>query len=388
MADELIGIINNLGIPTEAFLVIVILAFLAIGAVIVIVASRPVLDIYPYLQPNARVRARKGRLFNEKQLSEIIEADNIEEVTNYLRGFKDYADYVDKYPIEKALDVQLAESYNLISRIAPNSVKDTFSLLAKKVDISNIKSLIAAKEMGLSREETLNFLIPVGNHYETFEQLADVKTVSDVINGLDGTEYATLLEDALPAYNESKMVLPLESALDKYFLESILSKSAVATDNNSRLLHEFIGTQVDVANLKLIIRAKNDNLSFDEAGSFLIKSGYQIREWKMKDLLESDSVSDIVGRLEGTDYHEVLSESLPEYNEKNSLEVLEKALDDLVYQTAKSLSIQNTLGVGPIISYLTKKENETKNLKLILRAKRDVNFSISEIQEMLVWSPL
>lgn len=384
MADELIGIINNLGIPTEAFLVIVILAFLAIGAVIVIVASRPVLDIYPYLQPNARVRARKGRLFNEKQLSEIIEADNIEEVTNYLRGFKDYADYVDKYPIEKALDVQLAESYNLISRIAPNSVKDTFSLLAKKVDISNIKSLIAAKEMGLSREETLNFLIPVGNHYETFEQLADVKTVSDVINGLDGTEYATLLEDALPAYNESKMVLPLESALDKYFLESILSKSAVATDNNSRLLHEFIGTQVDVANLKLIIRAKNDNLSFDEAGSFLIKSGYQIREWKMKDLLESDSVSDIVGRLEGTDYHEVLSESLPEYNEKNSLEVLEKALDDLVYQTGKSLSIQNTLGVGPIISYLTKKENETKNLKLILRAKRDVNFSISEIQEMLV----
>ncbi len=105
---------------------------MAIGAVIVIVASRPVLDIYPYLQPNARVRARKGRLFNEKQLSEIIEADNIEEVTNYLRGFKDYADYVDKYPIEKALDVQLAESYNLISRIAPNSVKDTFSLLAKK----------------------------------------------------------------------------------------------------------------------------------------------------------------------------------------------------------------------------------------------------------------
>ncbi|MBF4469110.1 MAG: V-type ATP synthase subunit C [Methanobrevibacter arboriphilus] len=384
MADELIGIINNLGIPTEAFLVIVILAFLAIGAVIVIVASRPVLDIYPYLQPNARVRARKGRLFNEKQLSEIIEADNIEEVTNYLRGFKDYADYVDKYPIEKALDVQLAESYNLISRIAPNSVKDTFSLLAKKVDISNIKSLIAAKEMGLSREETLNFLIPVGNHYETFEQLADVKTVSDVINGLDGTEYATLLEDALPAYNESKMVLPLESALDKYFLESILSKSAVATDNNSRLLHEFIGTQVDVANLKLIIRAKNDNLSFDEAGSFLIKSGYQIREWKMKDLLESDSVSDIVGRLEGTDYHEVLSESLPEYNEKNSLEVLEKALDNFVYQTAKSLSIQNTLGVGPIISYLTKKENEIKNLKLILRAKRDVNFSVSEIQEMLV----
>ena len=107
MADEIATIISSLGLSNEAFLAIVLLAFVVIGAIIVIVASRPILDIYPYLQPNARVRARKGRLFDEKQISELVDANNVDDVTNYLRGSPDYAEHLDEYPLEKALDVQL-----------------------------------------------------------------------------------------------------------------------------------------------------------------------------------------------------------------------------------------------------------------------------------------
>ena len=69
--------------------------------------------MFPYAYPNARVRARVGRLFSEKQITEIIESDNVDEVQNYLRGFPEYAKYVDQYPLEKALDAQLAETYDL-----------------------------------------------------------------------------------------------------------------------------------------------------------------------------------------------------------------------------------------------------------------------------------
>ena len=79
MADEIATIISSLGLSNEAFLAIVLLAFVVIGAIIVIVATRPILDVYPYLHPNARVRARKGRLFDEKQISEIVETNNIED---------------------------------------------------------------------------------------------------------------------------------------------------------------------------------------------------------------------------------------------------------------------------------------------------------------------
>ena len=84
MADEIATLISSVGLTQETFLVFCVLAVLVVGAVVVIITSRPILDIYPYLNPSARVRARKGRLFDEKQISEIVETNNVEEVENVL----------------------------------------------------------------------------------------------------------------------------------------------------------------------------------------------------------------------------------------------------------------------------------------------------------------
>ena len=70
--------ISGLGFSPEATLVFCVIAILIVGAVVVIITSRPILDIYPYFNPSARVRARKGRLFNEKQISELVETSNVE----------------------------------------------------------------------------------------------------------------------------------------------------------------------------------------------------------------------------------------------------------------------------------------------------------------------
>lgn len=384
MADEITTLITQIGLTPESFIVLLILVVIVVGAIIVIIASRPVLDIYPYLNPSARVRARKGRLFDEKQLSEIIEANDVDEVINYLRGFPDYATHLDNYSLEKALDIELAETHNLLSRIAPKDIQDAFKALAKKSDINNIKSLLAAKEMNMDKNTILNLLIPSGSLYSEIEQLIDANTVTDIVAGLDGTEYASVLEDALPQYEESQMVLPLESALDKYYLENLLDSSGIPSNENSQILYSYIGDQVDVANLKLIIRAKADGLSYDETLPYMIKDGFQLREWKLKDLMESEDVAGVISSLEGTDYSTILSESLSKYNETGSVSVFEKALDEYLLGRAKSLSLKKPLGIGPIIGFLSQKEREIKNLKIIARAKREVNFPASEIQEMLV----
>jgi len=384
MADEIATIISSLGLSNEAFLAIVLLAFVVIGAIIVIVASRPILDIYPYLHPNARVRARKGRLFDEKQISELVEANNIEEITNYLRGSPEYAEHLDNYTLEKALDIQLGETYDLVSRMAPKDVQSSFKVLAKKSDIANIKSLLTAKEAGLSKEETENLLIPAGSLYEDIERLSDTDSVTDVVAGLDGTEYAPVLEEVLPEYEKSNMVLPLESALDKYYLEKLLASSETPADENKQILYSYVGNQVDVANIKLILRAKVDGLSYDAISPYMISSGYQLREWKLKDLMEAEDVTGVVSSLEGTKYAEVLSDVLPQYNETGSAALFEKALDKFLVESAKSASMKKPIGIGPIIGYLSQKEVEIRNLKVIARAKREADFPISKIREMLV----
>ena len=186
---------------------------------------------------------------------------------------------------------------------------------------------------------------------------------------MDGTEYAAVLEDALPKYENSGMVLALESALDKYYLESLLRSSNVPADENKQILFSYVGTQVDIANLKLIIRAKKDNLSYDDIAPYILEDGYQLREWKLKDLMESPDVTNVISGLEGTKYSDVLTDAMAKYNENASIAVFEKALDAYLSKSAKSLSMKKPLGIGPIIGYVSQKETEIKNLKIIARAK-------------------
>ena len=384
MADQIATLISSAGLTQETFLVFCVISLLVVGAVVVIITSRPILDIYPYLNPSARVRARKGRLFDEKQISEIVESNDVEEVENYLKGVPEYADVLDEYPLDKALDVERANTYEFIARLAPKDIKAPFVIMSKKADIDNIKSILTAKEVGYDADETKELLIPCGALYKDLVSLADTDNVTDVITSLDNTEYATVLEDALPQYENTNMILPLESALDKYYLGKLLRSTDVPSDENKQILYSYVGTKVDVANLKLIIRAKEDGLDYDAISPYILDEGYQLREWKLKDLMESPDVTNVISGLEGTKYSDVLTDAMAKYNENASIAVFEKALDAYLSKSAKSLSMKKPLGIGPIIGYVSQKETEIKNLKIIARAKREAGFPNSKIMEMLI----
>lgn len=388
MADltSITSIVTALGFTSDQafWALFLVVAFGIVIVVAVISPLRPVLEMYPYTYPNSRVRARTGRLFNEKQFSEIIESSNIDEVKNYLRGFPDYAQYIDKYPLEKALDAQLAETYDLIARIAPENSQEAFKFLLKKWDIKNIKSIVVAKTAGLNPEETLNLVVPFGELSDRLDSLLDVDNVNEILNILDGTDYAPLLEDAIPLYEETGVLLPIEASLDKYLLENLLRTVATPEDDNTSYLHKYVGSMVDVANIKIILRAKADGLKFEDIEPYMISEGYQIREWKLKDLMEAEDVSGVVSGLDGTDYAPMLSEAMTKYSETGSIATFETGLDNHIYETAKDISLKNQFGIGPMIGFLNRKEIEIKNLKIIARGKREQEFTPSMIKEMLI----
>lgn len=385
MVEDITSLINGLGFPSvEAFLALLVIVLAIFGAIVYISTIKPVLSMFPYTYPNARVRARMGRIFNEKQFSEIIESGNIEEVKNYLRGYPDYAKYIDQYPLEKALDTLLAENYDLVARITPENSRDAFKFLLKKWDIRNIKSIVIAKAVGLNADDTLDLIVPYGDLTDKLDALIEADNITEVLGALEGTEYAPILEDAIPIYQETGMLLPLEASLDKYLLENLLRTVATPEDDNTSYLKNYVGDMVDSTNLKIILRAKVDGLKFEDIEPYMISNGYQIREWKLKDLLETEDVAGVVSGLEGSDYAAILSGAMADYNETGSISAFETALDNHVNDTAKKISLKNQFGIGPMIGFLSRKEMEIKNLKIIARGKREEGYSPAQIKEMLI----
>ncbi|MDO5850933.1 MAG: V-type ATP synthase subunit C [Methanobacteriaceae archaeon] len=385
MVESITAILTSIGFPSpEAFIGLLFMVLAIIGAIIVVITFRPLMEYYPYTYPNARIRARIGSLFNSKQISEITETDSSEEMKNYLRGSKEYAKYIDKFNMEKALDTNLAETSDLLARVTPKTVKPVFEVMLKEWDIKNIKSVLIAKEAKLNEEETMDFLVPYGELKDIQDKLLDANNVQELIIALENTPYAKILEDALPDYNEKGTLLSLEAALDNYYYKELLTKSSSQEDDNTRMLHNYIGTKVDITNLKIILRAKADGLKYEEIHNYAISAGYQLREWKLKELMEAEDLNSVLSSIEGTVYGKIVSEHIPEFNQTNSIAPFEKALDQHERKVADNIFKKKPFGIGPIVGYLNKKEIEIKNLKVISRSKRVSGIPTSEIKDMLL----
>ncbi|WP_294967979.1 V-type ATP synthase subunit C [uncultured Methanosphaera sp.] len=384
MEESITGLISSFGFSPESFIALLVVVLAVIGAVIVVITFRPLMEYYPYTYPNARVRAKIGKILNDKQITELADSESLDEVKNYLRGQRDYAKFIDKYPIEQALDANLAESYDLLARIAPKDLKPTFDLMLDQWDIKNIKSVLIAKEAKLNDEETRELLVPYGVLKDDQDKLIEADSVQDIIVALEGTPYAKLLEDALPAYNENKTLLTLESALDNYYYERLLAKSASQADDNTRMLHSYVGTKIDISNIKIILRAKADGLTYDQINPYVINSGYQLREWKLKEFMESEDMNSLLSSIESSEYGSIITDHIPEYNSTKSITVFDEALDSYERDMANNIFRKKPFGVGPIIGFMNKKETEIKNLKIIARSKRGPVLPGSEIKEMLL----
>lgn len=362
---------------------IILVGALSTAIIIVLVTTRQFFIFAPYAYPNARVMARRGKLLDRKQMMEIIDTKRLEEAYILVEEVPEYKKYMDKYPFEKALDMQLAETHQLIAKISPKKFKEFFQILYSRWDVKNIKTILVAKEMGASGEEIKDTIIPFGIlKKDVLDRLIDSENIDELTEVLKGTEYYDIVQEAIPLYREKGIILPLEASLDKYFYDRWLETVPDKSNKDVEILNSLISTNIDIINLKIILRSRSDGLEFKDIQEYLISGGRQLSEWKLKDLLDAEKTVDIINMLEGTDYADVIRDKIPEYEKTGSIADLESALDSYNIELGSLLSKKRPSTIGPIIGFLASKEIEIKNLKVILRAKQE-GFPPKVISKML-----
>ncbi len=374
----LMDVINN------PFIMLLSLITVIIVLVIIVWITKMIIDLAPYAYVNARIRAREGRLLDNNKFNELLEAGSFEEMLGLLSD-TDYYKYIEsseKNPlmVEKALDTYLADMYQFIYNISPDSAKKVLKVFTMKYDIKNIKSLLRAKYYGLSPEKTIELLIPIGNLSNKLKDLAEYKTVEEVIRGLEGTEYFKILQEELSNYEQTKNLMWLELALDKYYLNS-LKKEIIIEGKEEDIFREFIGTIIDIENLKVLLKAKADNISGDELTRFLTP-GYELADWKLKELAGASGIEGVLSGLEGTSYSTILSDAMEEYEKTKSIYVFEKVLDKFIINKGKALSLRKPFGIGPILSLIVSKEEEVRKLKTIIKGKLE-NLKVDELKSLV-----
>jgi len=366
-------------------LIIVIGMVLLLSLPLLIFLTKTVQNITPYLYMNARLKAKEGKLITKTQLEEMVSAHSLSEISSLLEGTP-YGSEMQGLMIhnaetlEEVLQTHQAVLYNEIIAMMPEKIKDAFSHLSQELEVNTIKSLLQDIHAQKSTEQI--DLHPISTRElqeETLKRMSESRSIAELVPLLEDTTYEPLIE-TLPAYEQLKKLNTLTSLLDKIILTN--TWKVISSRRDLSLMQEYFVTKIDLLNLKAVLRAKRDRLSWDEIENFLLPQGNLFHQAKTS-YGEEEDIRGLISSLETTPFYHSLMETLPEYEQTHSLLLLEKALDEFLLRTGWKISLKHPFGIGPLMGFLSLKEAEMRNVKAVAIAK-EAQLDHDEIRSLMV----
>ncbi len=334
-----------------------------------------------YAYAATRVRARRSRLLGPESYAQLLNME-FSEIARYIQDLE-YRREIDKYGatlrgadlLEAALLDNRSTEIGEVIGFCTGDLRMGVAAYAERYNVRAIKVLLRGIFDEVDSEELLKQVSPMSDsQLDLYTQIAASENIEGAVEQLEATKYYELLQEALEN-RKSDSLQPLEDALDKAYYQDLVS-SLPSSGAADRIYRGFVQVQIDVANLKTVMRLRHRGLGGH--GELLI-SGGTIDETL---LTATNSVTDIIPILEGTAYQEVLQPVIENF-EDNGLNKAIQALENHVSITSRRYSYLYPLSILPILDYLLRKEKEVRNLRTIVRGK-DLELSNERIKEIIV----
>jgi V/A-type H+-transporting ATPase subunit C len=341
-------------------------------------------DTLSYLYVNAKIMAKEGKFISSSKWEDLWGCTSPGEIASLLEG-TDYFPFLsegavgDSKELEKSILEEFSSLGREISTIIPKGSWPIKQYLLRKWDVINLRAVMRGIHGDASKQDKIaDSLIEGGELDVTFiKTLMDAESMDDFVALLTKTPYQSLI-DGISKYNETKNLFFLEALLDRIFWEDIWFK--VLKIKGIREFREFIAVCVETHNLKIILRAKNDNLVSEDISPFLIPDCTTLNA--LLSAFDEEDLSDFIPLLEDTIYFEPLLSAQQEYEKTGSILTFEQTLDNLVVKKAEDIRKKKPFGSGPLVGFLVSKDAEVKNLLTIVRST-EVDLERNEIREAL-----
>ncbi|PIU13110.1 MAG: hypothetical protein COT21_02605 [Hadesarchaea archaeon CG08_land_8_20_14_0_20_51_8] len=365
----------------------------------------------PYIYSGAKVSAWEAKLLHESRMLEFADAPKVSSILAGLdeTGYRTYLaniprdEDVDVVAVEQALNGHLRDSYRELLEVVPEKDKSIVVKLLKKIDLYNLKTVVAAIHNKVPKEKRLEEMLPSSTmSQERLEMLAFAENFGTLREFLKNTEYFDAFSASLEKYKEGGLSIVLFT-LDKAYYSSLWAdvqdkgrlgfrkklrniKEILAIRAQRPILKKIIGYEIDAANIKLILRLKHEGATPEEITYSLILPSYELSEKTLIWMAEAKSVQEAVTGISQTTYGPILAKALPEFETTGSLFTLEKALDEGQLKMCKWMLITKFFSLAPVLMYIHLKEIEVKNLRAIIRLKAD-KVEPDKIKEKIVRVP-
>lgn len=342
---------------------------------------------------NARMRGMKSRLLDHRTLDNLILQPDLDSLTGELEKTTYREDIIGaKGPysgmpaIEHALRDNFVRTFRKILDFAKKEEAEQYiRIFLHRWDVQNIKTILRGKNIHVTNDEILDCLVPAGEMDEaTLTELVrqqDMKAVIDLL-ATWRIPYAKPLTAAFPEFVRGGDLGMLECALDRFYYDD--ARHAVAgKGSNHALIRHVLALEIDVVNIKTVLRMVRDSVEPAEAEKFLIGGGLEFDEKKLARLLALPTLEDVIAALATTRYA-FLAKVSPEAVEAKKISVIERELERYIVQQGTKSFAGDPLSVASLVGYFWAKYNEITNIRIIARCKT-ADFPVEHLQEELIY---
>ena len=340
---------------------------------------------------NARIRGMKSRLLGQELMEGLILKPDTDAIITELEKTS-YRAEIEKASvqhagltcIEVALRTDIARTFRKIYSLFEEEVEEKYArILLNRWDVHNIKTILRGKNIHETSSEILGCLIPAGELDEaTLVELVKQPDVRGVIDLLATwrISYAAPLTRYLKEYSEKRDLAVMEYALDRFYFEYVLE--AIQDDTyDDRVMREMVETEIDLTNIRSVLKILRDRIPLEEAQEFLIPGG-SLKVERLAALVRAGTIKDAMKQLAGTHY-EFLGKVPEEFVRQEKISVFEKELERFLIRKGIGGFLGDPLSISIAIGYVWAKFTEVTNIRIIARLKMaDVDEKI--IREELV----
>ncbi len=336
-----------------------------------------------------RVKAKKSFLLSHDTYSRLLVMD-VHEIGRFL-GETQYREEVTRFGsrysgaslIEVAVTRNLGQTYMDVLGYTTGHLKEMLAYYLHIWDVFNVKTILRGKISHTNDSEILDTIVPAGSLSEEYlKSLVSMGSLQEIMDSLSKIPTLRITPELVREVVDSARLASLEDYLDKMRYYDLL-KVIKERDSAHQLLRQFVRREIDVTNLKVLLKMKAEKLPEDQIAKYLIPGGMDFGIDKLRSLASAEGLASTLEELERSKTFQGLKPAIDRFREEKKLSGLTIALDKALIATSEKFAHQYPLSVLPIVNFLIRKKAEVDNVRAIARGKQS-GLSSKLIEEILV----
>ncbi|MBS3778302.1 MAG: V-type ATPase subunit [Candidatus Thermoplasmatota archaeon] len=334
------------------------------GALAIII--RPFLTFAKFAYPNAKFESIGNPFIKDQQLQRYIELSDLQQFIDQLNSQKDYQlNETIPSEIQTELDRQLVKTIQMMKQDSTKKMKHFYDTYLELIDANLLKTAFKQFLTQHHIDETLADQAVSPRIIKHLQILSKTKP-DDIKTVLKQYEYSEQIQHLVTAEKQEFSSFALDAAVDKLLLSRL--QDIKVPYKCSEAKNVFIKRMIDIRTIKHLLRAKHLGYDAEHCHQLLLDEGFELAGWKQEELCNAEHPTDIINKLEGTQYYPVLKKVQDQLSgKKTTVQPYTDAIDHFWLHLVKNISTSYYTSIGPSLRFIEYKQIEIRNLKIITK---------------------